>query len=305
MSDVRDRDYFQSIYFGEPRGILFEIATLSPGFAVDEDPEHLGEALRLPKQHEHLRAQLERVLSPVVNPRDGAGPMIYARAPGRRRPRGPADPPPRPRRERARPARPRRRARPRAAAARRHPARAAELGGGYHWYVVPRVGYPDHDTFHAAYRGLAEFHDELWERTGLTPAQTILGGFSMGSVMSYATGLGPDRPTPAGILAFSGFIPTVDGWEPDLAKQPRVFIAHGRQDPIMDVELRAPGARAARGPRGLLPRVRRRPSHRSGAPSRRGRLGGRDPERAQDRGDLPMCRDAAARSVAAHDHHPL
>ena len=44
-----------SIYFREPRGILFEIATLSPGFAVDEDPEHLGEALRLPKQHEHLR----------------------------------------------------------------------------------------------------------------------------------------------------------------------------------------------------------------------------------------------------------
>jgi len=69
VSDVRDRDYFQSIYFGEPRGILFEIATLSPGFAIDEEPEHLGEALRLPKQHEHLRAQLERRLAPVVNPR--------------------------------------------------------------------------------------------------------------------------------------------------------------------------------------------------------------------------------------------
>jgi len=70
VSDVRDRDYFQSIYFGEPRGILFEIATLSPGFAVDEDPEHLGEALRLPKLHEHLRPQLERLLSPVTNPRE-------------------------------------------------------------------------------------------------------------------------------------------------------------------------------------------------------------------------------------------
>ena len=69
VSDVRDRDYFQSIYFGKPRGVLFEIATLSPGFAVDEAPEHLGEALRLPKQHEHLRPQLERLLSPVVNPR--------------------------------------------------------------------------------------------------------------------------------------------------------------------------------------------------------------------------------------------
>jgi len=69
VSGVRDRDYFESIYFGEPRGILFEIATLSPGFAVDEAPESLGEALRLPKQHEHLRPQLEKVLTPVTNPR--------------------------------------------------------------------------------------------------------------------------------------------------------------------------------------------------------------------------------------------
>jgi glyoxalase family protein len=69
VTDVRDRDYFKSIYFREPRGILFEIATLSPGFAVDEDPEHLGESLRLPQMHEHLRSQLERTLLPLVNPR--------------------------------------------------------------------------------------------------------------------------------------------------------------------------------------------------------------------------------------------
>jgi glyoxalase family protein len=69
VTDVRDRDYFESIYFQEPRGVLFEIATLSPGFAVDEDPEHLGEELRLPKQHEHLRSHLERTLQPVANPR--------------------------------------------------------------------------------------------------------------------------------------------------------------------------------------------------------------------------------------------
>jgi glyoxalase family protein len=72
VTEVRDRDYFRSIYFREPRGVLFEIATLSPGFAVDEDPEHLGEALKLPAQHEHLREQLERALSPVVNPRAAA-----------------------------------------------------------------------------------------------------------------------------------------------------------------------------------------------------------------------------------------
>jgi glyoxalase family protein len=69
VSDVRDRDYFDAIYFREPRGVLFEIATLSPGFATDEDPDRLGEALRLPAQHEHLREQLERTLTPVVNPR--------------------------------------------------------------------------------------------------------------------------------------------------------------------------------------------------------------------------------------------
>jgi phospholipase/carboxylesterase len=109
---------------------------------------------------------------------------------------------------------------------------------GHHWYVVPRVGYPDPETFHAAYRQLADFHDELWERTGVTPESTVFGGFSMGSVMSYALGLGADRPAPAGILAFSGFVPTVDGWEPDLASRTgtRAFIAHGRRDPIMAVD---------------------------------------------------------------------
>jgi phospholipase/carboxylesterase len=108
---------------------------------------------------------------------------------------------------------------------------------GRHWYVVPRVGYPDHDTFHAAYARLAELHDELWERTGIAPERTVLGGFSMGTVMSYSLALGADRPAPAGILAFSGFIPTVDGWQPQLAGRERVraFIAHGRGDPVMEI----------------------------------------------------------------------
>jgi phospholipase/carboxylesterase len=115
---------------------------------------------------------------------------------------------------------------------------------GPHWYVVPRVGYPDPDTFDAAYRELAAFHEEQWQRTGTTPERTVLGGFSMGSVMSYALGLGADRPSPAGILAFSGFVPTVPGWEPDFASRPdlRVFIAHGRNDPIMGIDF----ARSAR-----------------------------------------------------------
>ena len=108
---------------------------------------------------------------------------------------------------------------------------------GYHWYVVRRVGFPDPDTFHASFAQLTAFHDGLWERTGLGPGQTALGGFSMGSVMSYSLGLSAERPLPAGILAFSGFIPVVEGWEPDLTSRRGlpVLIAHGRNDPIMEV----------------------------------------------------------------------
>ena len=66
----------------------------------------------------------------------------------------------------------------------------------------------------------------------------MLGGFSMGSVMSYSLGLGAGRPAPAGILAFSGFIPVVEGWAPELAgrEHVRVFIAHGRNDPVMRID---------------------------------------------------------------------
>jgi phospholipase/carboxylesterase len=108
---------------------------------------------------------------------------------------------------------------------------------GHHWYVVPRVGYPDPATFHASYEALAAFHDSLWERTGIAPGRTVLGGFSMGSVMSYALGLAHDRPPPAGILAFSGFVPTVEGWQPSTADRGamRVFIAHGRADRVIEV----------------------------------------------------------------------
>ncbi len=70
VTPVIDRDYFHSIYFREPSGVLFEIATRSPGFAVDEDPAHLGESLKLPAMHEPLRERLERTLTPVHGPRE-------------------------------------------------------------------------------------------------------------------------------------------------------------------------------------------------------------------------------------------
>ncbi len=122
---------------------------------------------------------------------------------------------------------------------------------GYHWYLVPRVGYPDHETFFAARAALAELHDRLWEETGVGPERTVLGGFSMGSVMSYAMALGADRPAVAGILAFSGFVPTVEGWEPSLAdrQETRAFIAHGRRDPIIGGRVRPARPRPARGRR--------------------------------------------------------
>jgi glyoxalase family protein len=65
---VIDRYWFKSVYFREPSGVLFEIATMGPGFAVDEDPAHLGERLVLPPKFEGLRDQLEATLTPVQAP---------------------------------------------------------------------------------------------------------------------------------------------------------------------------------------------------------------------------------------------
>lgn len=109
---------------------------------------------------------------------------------------------------------------------------------GYHWYVVRQVGYPDAPTFQRSLTELAAFHDNLWSRTGIAAVNTVLGGFSMGAVMSYSLGLGAARPLPAGILAFSGFIPTVEGWAPHLEDRLElpVFIAHGRLDPTIPVQ---------------------------------------------------------------------
>jgi phospholipase/carboxylesterase len=115
---------------------------------------------------------------------------------------------------------------------------------GYHWYLVPRVGYPDPETFDAARTALGQLHDELWERTGVPPERTVLGGFSMGTVMSYATALSADRPAPTAVMALSGFVPTVEGWEPELAGREtiKVLISHGSLDPVIGVDF----ARSAR-----------------------------------------------------------
>ena len=102
----------------------------------------------------------------------------------------------------------------------------------------------------------------------------MIGGFSMGAVMSYAVGLGAGRPSPRGILAFSGFIPTVDGWAAELDSRPGlpVLIHHGGNDPVISVEFARAGAADAGGGRarrrdlGPTPvtgcRPRRRPGRR-------------------------------------------
>ena len=199
---MRDRDYFKSIYFREPRGVLFEIATLSPGFAVDEDPEHLGEALRLPKQHEHLREQLEATLRPVVNPRAHASGdrherLIYRERPAAGTPAGllvlhhgrgadehdllgladVLD--------------------PRAAAARRHAARAAAAAGLAGQPLVRRAARRLPGPRHVPRRlrrARRASTTSCGSGPGSTPEQTVFGGFSMGSVMSYSLGLGARPP---------------------------------------------------------------------------------------------------------------
>ncbi|MGH3038442.1 MAG: alpha/beta hydrolase [Gaiellaceae bacterium] len=110
--------------------------------------------------------------------------------------------------------------------------------GGAHWYVVKEIGFPDPDTFLPTFAEASEWLDSALDEAGIAPERTVLGGFSQGTVMSFALGLGASRPRPAGILAMSGFIPTVDGFE--LALDGRaglpVSISHGTYDPVIGVE---------------------------------------------------------------------
>jgi len=114
---------------------------------------------------------------------------------------------------------------------------APEGMSGRHWYLVERPGHPDPATFAGSYAALGDLLEEQWQLTGVGPERTILGGFSMGAVMSYTLGLGSGRPRPAGILAFSGFLPEIEGWQADFEGRSGlpVFIAHGRRDPLIEV----------------------------------------------------------------------
>ena len=114
--------------------------------------------------------------------------------------------------------------------------------GGAHWYVVPRVGYPDPETFWTSLAALTELIRSLPGAIDVAAERIAIGGFSQGAVMSMAVGLGEGAAPLAGILALSGFIPTVEGFAIDARPGLPVLIAHGIHDQVIDIEF----ARSAR-----------------------------------------------------------
>ncbi|HWC32271.1 MAG TPA: phospholipase [Actinomycetota bacterium] len=116
--------------------------------------------------------------------------------------------------------------------------------GGAHWYVVREVGFPDPATFYPSFHALAAWLGALPTELGVPWERTVLGGFSQGAVMAYALALGQGRPPPAGVVALSGFVPTVEGFELGLEDRHGfpVAIGHGSFDPVIGVEF----GRAAR-----------------------------------------------------------
>lgn len=112
--------------------------------------------------------------------------------------------------------------------------------GGRHWYALGGIPTPDRGTFDATVPRLVAFLDAL-----PVPAErVVLGGFSQGTVMSWAMSLGPDRPRPAAVVAMSGFLPRVEGWplSPERLAGTPVAIAHGSLDPVIPAQFAAEAA---------------------------------------------------------------
>ena len=116
--------------------------------------------------------------------------------------------------------------------------------GGAHWYRLGGIPTPDPDTFFPTFEAAAAFLDAL----PIPIERVVLGGFSQGAVMSWALGLGTGRPRPAAIIALSGFMPEVEGFELDLAGLDGypIAVAHGSLDPIIPVEFGRAAAERAR-----------------------------------------------------------
>jgi phospholipase/carboxylesterase len=112
--------------------------------------------------------------------------------------------------------------------------------GGRHWYALGGIPTPEPVTFHDTAPRLAAFLDTL----PLPMDRVVLGGFSQGTVMSWAMSLGPDRPRPAAVVAMSGFLPRVDNWplSPGRLAGVPVAIAHGSLDPVIPSQFAAEAA---------------------------------------------------------------
>ena len=112
--------------------------------------------------------------------------------------------------------------------------------GGRHWYALGGIPTPDPVTFYETAPRLAAFLDTL----PVPLDRVVLGGFSQGTVMSWAMTLGPDRPRPAAVVAMSGFLPRVNGWplQPERLAGVPVAIAHGSLDPVIPAQFAAEAA---------------------------------------------------------------
>lgn len=125
--------------------------------------------------------------------------------------------------------------------------------GGRHWYRLGGIPTPDPATFLVSTRLLAELLDGL-----PVPAErVVIGGFSQGCVMSWATALGPGRPRPAGIVALSGFLPRVAGFPLDLGRAEGlpVAVAHGAFDPVIPASFGSEAAEAMEAAGAMLTRL--------------------------------------------------
>ena len=110
--------------------------------------------------------------------------------------------------------------------------------GGAHWYVVREVGFPDASTFLPTFARVSGWVDAMLADARIPIERTVFAGFSQGAVMAHSLALAVERARPAGVLAFSGFVPRVDGFELDLETRAGlpVSITHGALDPIIRVE---------------------------------------------------------------------
>lgn len=120
----------------------------------------------------------------------------------------------------------------------------SEPPGGAHWYRLHRVGAPDPPTFKETFAAVESWLDGFGRETGVPLSRTVLGGFSQGAVMAYSLSLGEGRPQPAGLMAFSGFMPAVPDFKLDLNDRSGfpVVIGHGTFDSVIGVDF----SRAAR-----------------------------------------------------------